>query len=387
MLALENIRILDLTWLLPYTTLLADLGAEVIKVEEPTRGDYSRWVPPFIGDQGSYFMLVHRNKKSVTLNLKSEKGREIFYKLVEKSDAVIESFRPGVTKRLGVDYESIKKINPKIIYCSVSGYGQNGPYRDFPGHDINYIAIGGILGLTRPPNGPPVIPGSQIADLGGGCSLATIAILAALLAREKTGRGQYIDVSMTDGVVSWLTIPASFHFAGVPVGRGELPVLGEFPCYSVYECGDGKYISVGCLEERFWVNLCNSLGKGEYAGHQWAMGEKRDEILSTLKSIFRTKARDEWFKILTKADVCAAPVHSLDEVFKDPQVLQRKMVAEIEHPAAGRIKQLGIPIKFSETPGEIRTPAPLLGQHTDELLLRLGYAEKEIEEMRRSGVI
>ena len=387
MMALKDIRIIDLTWLLPYTTLLADLGAEVIKVEEPIQGDYSRWVPPFIGDQGSYFTLVHRNKKSLTLNLKSEKGREIFYKLAEKSDVVIESFRPGVVKRLGVDYESIKKINPRIIYCSISGYGQDGPYREFPGHDVNYIAIGGILGLTGKPEGPPIIPGSQIADLGGGCSLATIAILAALIARQKTGGGQYIDISMTDGVVSWLTIPASFHFAGVPVGRGELPVLGGFPCYNVYECEDGKYISVGCLEERFWANLCRALGKEEYIGHQWATGEKRDEIFSALNSIFRTKARDEWFKILAKADVCAAPVYSLDEVFKDPQVLYRKMMVEIEHPTAGKIKQLGIPIKFSETPGEIRAPAPLLGQHTNELLLWLGYTDKEIDEMKRSGVI
>lgn len=387
MLALEGVRIIDLTRILPFTTLLADMGAEVIKIEEPVRGDYSRWAPPFIKGESSYFMLIHRNKKSVTLNVKSKKGREIFYKLAARSDVVIENFRPGVTKRLGVDYESIRRINPKIVYCSVSGYGQNGPYRDIPGHDINYIGVGGVLGLSGFRDGPPAIPGSQIAGLGG-CLLATVAILTALLAREKTGDGQYIDVSMTDGVVSWLTIPAAFFFAeGKPVNREGLPVLGEFPCYKVYECKDSKFISIGCLEERFWSNLCKVLGREEYIGHQWATGKKREEIFSEFRRIFKTKDRDEWFEILAKADVCAAPVHSLDEVFKDPQVLHRKMIIEVEHPIAGRIKQLGIPIKFSETPGGIRTPAPSLGQHTREILLELGYSENEIDEMRRSGVI
>ena len=388
MLALEGVRIIDLTRLLPFTTLLADLGAEVIKVEEPTIGDHCRLVPPFIKGQSSYFMLIHRNKKSMTLNLKSEKGREIFYKLAERSDVIVENFRPGVVKRFGVDYESIKKVNPKIVYCSISGYGQDGPYRNLSGHDINYIGIAGILGLTGYRDGPPIVPGSQIADLGGGCSLATIAILVALIAREKTGEGQYIDVSMTDGAVSWLTIPASYYFAEKePPERSVLPVLGGFPCYSVYECRDGKYISIGCLEEHFWVNLYRALGKEEHVRSQWMVGEERARIFSEFKDIFRTKTRDEWFEILAKADVCAAPVYSLDEVFNDAHVLHRKMVIETEHPIAGKIKLLGIPIRFSETPGEIRIPAPRLGQQTEEILSWLGYTEKEMNEMRRLGVI
>lgn len=386
-LPLEGIRVLDLTWLLPYTTILADFGAEVIKVEEPTRGDYSRWMPPLIKGQGAYFLSVHRNKKSITLNLKTEKGKEIFYKLAEKSDVVIESFRPGVTKRLGVDYETIKKINPKIVYCSVSGYGQDGPYKDLPGHDINYIAIGGILGLTGQYGGPPIIPGIQIADLAGGCMLATISILIALIAREKTGEGQYIDVSMTDGAVSLLTHTSALYFAeGKPPERGGTNLTGYFPCYNVYETKDGKYISIGCLEERFWRNLCKAIGKEEFAEHQWDTN-KREEIFSALKKIFKTKTRDEWFKELSKRDVCVGPVYSLDEVFQDPQITHRKMAVEIEHPTIGKIKILGIPTKFSETPGKIRTPAPGFGEHTEEILKMLGYNQKEIEEFKKSGVI
>ena len=386
-LPLEGIRVLDLTWLLPYTTILADFGAEVIKVEEPTRGDYSRWMPPLIKGQGAYFLSIHRNKKSITLNLKTEKGKEIFYKLAEKSDVVIESFRPGVTKRLGVDYETIKKINPKIVYCSVSGYGQDGPYKDLPGHDINYIAIGGILGLTGQYGGPPIIPGIQIADLAGGCMLATISILIALIAREKTGEGQYIDVSMTDGVVSLLTHTSALYFAeGKPPERGGTNLTGYFPCYNVYEAKDGKYISIGCLEERFWRNLCKAIGKEEFAEHQWDTN-KREEIFSALKKIFKTKTRDEWFKELSKMDVCVGPVYSLDEVFQDPQITHRKMAVEIEHPTIGKIKILGIPIKFSETPGKIRTPAPGFGEHTEEILKMLGYNQKEIEEFKKSEII
>ncbi len=387
-LPLEGIRVLDLTWLLPYTTILADFGAEVIKVEEPTRGDYSRWMHPLIKGEGAYFLCVHRNKKSITLNLKTEKGREIFYRLAKTADVIIESFRPGVTKRLGVDYETIKKINPRIVYCSVSGYGQDGPYKNLPGHDINYISVAGILGLTGQYGGPPVIPGTQIADLGGGCMLATISILIALIAREKTGKGQYIDVSMTDGSISWLTLSAPVYFAeGKPPERGGMAVTGYYPCYNVYETKDGKYISLGCLEERFWRNLCKALGREDFIEHQWATGEKREEIFSTFRKIFKTKTRDEWFKELAEADVCVAPVYSLDEVFRDPQVLHRKMVEEIEHPKAGKIKVLGIPAKFSETPGKIRDPAPGFGQHTKEILKMLGYSDKEIEEFKKTGVI
>ena len=389
MLALEGIRILDLTWLLPYTTLLADFGAEVIKVEEPTRGDYARWNPPMVGGLSQYFLSLHRNKKSLTLNLKTEKGKEIFYRLVEKSDVIIESFRPGVTKRLGVDYETVKKFNPKIIYCSVSGYGQDSPYKDLPGHDINYVSIAGILGLTRRPGEPPTIPGVQIADLGGGVLMATASILIALIAREKTGKGQYIDIAMTDGAISWLTIPSAFYFAeGEKFDVEKIPVVGYPPCYNVYETKDGKYISIGCLEERFWRNLCVSLGREDLINYQFANGEKGKEVKNILQKIFKTKTRDEWFKELSKVDVCVGPVYNLDETFNDPHTLKREMVVEFEHPKAGKIKLLGIPPKFSETPGKIRSPAPELGEHTREILKNLlGFNDKDIDKLKEDGVI
>jgi len=386
-LPLTGIKILDLTWLLPYTTILADFGAEVIKIEEPTKGDYSRQMPPLIGGESAYFLNVHRNKKSMTLNLKTEKGREIFYKLASTADVIVESFRPQVKKRLSIDYETVRNVNPRIIYCSISGYGQSGPYADLAGHDINYISIAGVLGLTGQYGGPPIIPGVQIADIMG-CMLATISILIALIERERTGEGQYVDISLTDGALFSLTLYTSIFFAeGKSPERGGILQTGYYPCYNIYETRDGKYISIGCVEERFWKNLCRALGREDFIEHQLASGRKREEIFSTLREIFKTKSRDEWFKELAKADVCVAPVYSLDEVFKDPQILHRKMVEEIEHPKAGKIKVLGIPIKLSRTPGSIREPAPSLGQHTREILKSLGYNDEEIERFRKEGII
>jgi len=384
---LEGVRILDLTWYLPYTTTLADFGAEVIKVEPPKRGDPARKIPPLIEGESLYFINVNRNKKSVTLNLRTEKGREIFYRLSKTADVIIESFRPGVAKRLGIDYETIKSVNPRIIYVSVTGYGQVGPYRDFPGHDVNYISIAGILDATGQYGGPPIIPGVQIADLNG-CLLATIAILIALRARDKTGKGQYIDLSLTHGVIWWLTHLAPAYFAtGKPPERGGTILTGYYPCYNVYETKDGKYVSIGCLEEHFWRNLCKALGKEEFIEHQWATGEKREEIFRQLKEIFKTKTRDEWFKELAEADVPIAPVYSLDEVFKDPQILSKKVVEEVSHPKIGRVRVLSTPIELPETPGVVREPAPALGQHTREILKSLGYSDEEIEGFEKEGVI
>jgi crotonobetainyl-CoA:carnitine CoA-transferase CaiB-like acyl-CoA transferase len=386
-LPLEGIRILDLTWYLPYTTILADFGAEVIKIEPPKRGDPARGLPPLINGESAYFINVNRNKKSITLNLRTEKGREIFYKLSKTADVIIESFRPGVAKRLGIDYESIKSVNPKIIYVSVTGYGQTGPYRDLPGHDINYISIAGILDSTGQYGGPPVIPGVQIADLNG-CLLATIAILIALRARDITGKGQYIDLSLTHGVIWWLTHLAPAYFAtGEPSRRGGTFLTGYYPFYNVYETKDGKFISLGCLEEQFWRNLCKALGVEDLIKHQWATGDKREEVFQRFRKIFKTKTREEWFRELIKADVPVAPVYSLDEVFRDPQILQKRVTEEVVHPKAGRVKILGTPIELPETPARIREPAPTLGQHTKEILKALGYSDEEIEHFEKTEVI
>ncbi|MEM2866084.1 MAG: CaiB/BaiF CoA-transferase family protein [Candidatus Hadarchaeales archaeon] len=370
---LEGIRVVDLTRYLPFTTLLADLGADVIKVEEPGRGDYARTLPP-------YFSAINRNKRSLTLNLQSPAGREVLHRLVERSDVLVENFRPGVMEEWGLDYPALNRVNPGLIYCSISGYGGRGPYRGLPGHDINYISIGGILGLTRDAEGRPVVPGVQIADVGG-CLLATVAILSALLQRERTGKGQHLELSLLGASLFFLTLPSSLHLEGWEVSGETLPLLGRFPCYTVYRTSDGKYLSVGCLEEGFWRRLCRALGKEEYGDHQWDPG-KREEIFEAFRRIFQTRTREEWFRILAEADVPAAPVCSLEEVFSDPQVRETGMVVE-----EGGRRELGFPFRSSLCPYRPRRRAPSLGEHTEEVLKELGYTEGEVEEMKRKGVV
>ena len=390
---LEGIKILDLTRLLPGpygTMLLGDLGAEVIKIEEPERGDYARWNPPQINGVGSRHLLLNRNKKSLTLNLKAPEGKAVLRRMVEQgADVLIEQFRPGVMDRLGVGYRDLEKVTPRIIYCSLTGYGQDGPYRDLAGHDLNYIGIAGVLGLTGQKGGSPVIPGIQIADLVGGGLYAVIGILSALMARQKTGRGQYVDISMLDGVVSLLPDSAALYFAeGKAPRAGERRLGGGLPQYQVYQTQDEKYLAVGALEEKFWANLCRLIGKLEWGEKIPREGEPRcEEIQRELARIFRTKTQKEWLGLLMDEDTCVTAVQSLDEVFSDPHVRSRQMLVETTHPKAGRVRQIGVPIKFSETPGEIRRPAPEIGEHTEEILGELGYAQEEIDRLRKMGVI
>jgi crotonobetainyl-CoA:carnitine CoA-transferase CaiB-like acyl-CoA transferase len=390
---LEGIKILDLTRLLPGpygTMLLGDLGAEVIKIEEPERGDYARWNPPQINGVGSRHLLLNRNKKSLTLNLKAPEGKAVLRRMVEQgADVLIEQFRPGVMDRLGVGYKDLEKVNPWIIYCSLTGYGQDGPYRDLAGHDLNYIGIAGVLGLTGQKGGSPVIPGIQIADLIGGGLYAVIGILSALMARQKTGRGQHVDISMLDGVVSLLPDSAALYFAeGKPPRAGERRLGGGLPQYQVYQTQDGKYLAVGALEEKFWANLCRLLGKPEWAEKIPKESEPPcEEIKKELAGIFRTRTQKEWLDLLMREDTCVTAVQSLDEVFADPQVQSRQMLVETTHPKAGRVRQIGVPIKFSETPGEIRMPAPEIGEHTEEILEQLGYTREAIGRLRKTGVI
>jgi len=389
--ALSGVRVLDLTRLLPgdyCTMILGDMGAEVIKVEEPGLGDYIRWVPPLINGQSVSHLMLNRNKKSMKLNLKSGRGKEVFHKLVERSDVVIESFRPGVVKRLGIDYESVSKTNQHIVYCSMSGYGQDGPYRDMPGHDVNYIGYGGILGITGPSSGAPVIPGIQIADLTTGL-MAVTGILAALLARDRIGKGQYIDMSFLDVVTSLIVLPAAFYIGEKKSPkRGEWLLNGGFPCYNIYETKDGKYITIGCLEEQFWTSLCSALNVTGFVKHQYTNDEaKLREMFQTLREIFKTRTLDEWLKLLLKEDVPCGPAYDLDEVFRDPQILHRKMIIEVEYPDVGKIKQLGTAMKFSRTPCEMRSPPPSFGEHTEQILEWLGYSERDVLDMRKKGVI
>ena len=392
---LKSIRILDLSRSLtgPFCSMiLADLGAEVIKVEIPEVGDMTRsWGPPFIGGESAYFLCVNRNKKSMTLNLKTEKGKKILYRLAEKCDVLLENFRPGVTDKLGVNYEAIHEINPRMVYCSISGFGQTGPYRDWPAYDIVVQGLGGFMGITGEFGRPPVRVGVAITDILAGAH-AAIAILSALIARKTTGKGQWIDVSMLDGAVSWMTYMAANYFATgkVPERMGSAhPNIVPYQCF---ETKDGKYINIAIGNDRLWTSLCKILGlKKLVQDPRFATNPKRvknrNELISMLTKVFSTKIRDEWLEILGREIPCG-PVYTMDEIFSDPQVLHRGMLVEIDHPVAGKIKQIGVPMKFSETLGEIKAPPPLLGQHTEEILkIFLKLSENEVSQLRKEKVI
>ncbi len=389
-LPLEGIKVLDLSAMLPgpyCSMILADFGAEVIKIEPPKGGDLFRWTKPMIGDTGGVFLQVNRNKKSVCLNLKSEAGKEIFCKLVADADVVIEQFRPGVVKKLGVDYDSVKAINPRIIYCSISGYGQDGPYRLISGHDVNYISYAGILGMTTRKGQVPTLPGVQIADIGAGTFNSVIGILLALMGRKQNGRGQYVDIAMLDGAVSWLPLIASDYFVtGVAPKPRSAMLTGRNACYEVYETKDGGFISIGAVEPHLWGNFCDYLGKEEFKEWQ-RVPEKQDEMFSYLREIFKSKTREEWERELKDVDACWAPVLGIDEVFENPQVLSRNMLFEMDHPRLGKIKQIGSPIKLSDTPARKELLPPDRGEHTSEYLLGIGYTADEISKLKDAGII
>jgi crotonobetainyl-CoA:carnitine CoA-transferase CaiB-like acyl-CoA transferase len=396
MLPLEGIRVLDLSRLAPgpyCTMLLGDLGADVLLIEQAGEGSDRRRNPTRAGgDNGAAaraqaFNALGRNKRSLGLNLKSEEAREIFYALVKVADVVVEGFRPGVVMRLGVDYETLAALNPRVVYLSLSGFGQTGPYSPLVGHDINYISIGGALGVTGRPGQPPSIPMNLIADFAGGGLFAAFAIVVAIHARETTGRGQYIDMAMSDGVLSLLTSAASSVLAGgKPPMPGEFMLNGAAPHYNTYECADGEWFSLGSLEPWFWENLCRAMGREDFIPFEYDQS-RYPEIFEHFRTEFKKKTRQEWFEELSKTDICAAPVLRLDEVLVDPHNRARNMVVEVEHPVIGTVQQVGIAPKFSETPGTVRSTAPLPGQHTDDVLNSLGYDAARIEALRVAGAI
>jgi len=396
MLPLEGIRVLDLSRLAPgpyCTMLLGDLGADVLLIEQAGEGSDRRRNPTrgaadaTAAERAQAFNALGRNKRSLGLNLKSEEAREVFYALVRDADVVVEGFRPGVVKRLGVDYETVAAINPRVVYLSLSGFGQTGPYAPLVGHDINYISIGGALGVTGWPGQPPAIPMNLIADFAGGGLFAAFSIVVALQARERTGRGQYIDMAMSDGVLSLLSSAASSVLAGgKPPLPGQFMLNGAAPHYNVYECADGEWFSLGSLEPWFWDNLCRAMGREDFIPHEYNQA-MYPEISAHFRERFKTKTRQEWFEELSKTDICAAPVLRLDEVLADPHNVARGMVVEVEHPHLGTVKQVGIAPKFSETPGKVRSTAPLSGQHTDDVLRGLGYDEARVQALREIGAI
>ncbi len=388
---LKELKMLDLSRLLPgpyCSLLLADLGMEVLKVEDPIQGDYARTLG-FIGIKESpFFLSLNRNKKSMTLNLKTKEGKEIFYKLIETYDIVLEGFRPGVMDRLGVGYEELKKKNPRVILCSLSGYGQDGPYRERSGHDVNYIGLGGILELTGAMNGAPIIPGVQIADIGAGGMMAAIAILAAIIHRENTDQGQFLDISMMDGVISWLSVHAGKYFMDKDLPqRGEMQLSGRYACYQVYPTKDGRHMSLGALEPKFWKNFCEAIGRSELIYKQYIEEEERLRIIEEIQNLFKTKDQEEWVDFFKNVDACCEPILTFAEVFQHPQVLHRQMVTEYEHPVEGKVRQVGNPIKSSQFPFEIPTPSPAWGEHTMEVLKAVGYSAEEIKHFKEAKAI
>jgi crotonobetainyl-CoA:carnitine CoA-transferase CaiB-like acyl-CoA transferase len=333
---------------------LSSFGAEVVKIEEPERGDYGRWIPPYLDGDGAVFHMVNRGKKSVALDLKSRNGREAFLQLARTADVVVESFRPGTMHRLGLSYETLSASNARLIYVSITGYGQDGPWSAMAGHDINYQALGGALDLHGAPGGPPAIPGIQVADLAGGAQQALTGVLLALAARAKTGRGQAVDVSMMDGVASLLPVALGWHAAtGEIPARGDGVLTGRYACYRVYQAADGRSLAVGALEPKFWQALCRALGCERFIADQFAEDPLREEIVAELARIFLTRTAEEWFERLRPVDACVTPVRNVAEV--------------AAHFGLGRGDSVVAP-RLSETPGRLGGPPPSLGQHTHEVL-------------------
>ena len=397
--ALAGLRVLDLARLGPGmygSMLLADFGADVLMVEIPPGA-----VPRFDradGDEGEEAAAraereiatnaFRRNKRSIAINLREPEGLALFLRLVEDADVVLDGFRPGVTRRLGIDHAALAARNPRIITATLSGYGRTGPYAQMAGHDINYISIGGALGLIGDGEGRPVLPLNLVADFGGGGLLLAFAVLLAVQARERSGRGQDIDLAMSDGVTSLLSMQLSrmFNVGKPPPPRGEHPLGGGRCFYNVYQCADGKWISVGAIEAYFFEALCRGLGHEEFIPHQHDDDRQR-EMMDAFAATFATRPRDEWFALLGEADACLTPVLDLDEMAADPHVRERGLVETIEDPIAGVVEQVGVAPRLLGTPGEVRTPSARLGEHTDAVLASLGLEAARIAELRERGVV
>ncbi len=394
---LDGIKILELARVAPgefCTMLLGDMGADILKIETPP----SDGRPDILDDKRrAAFAYINRNKRSLALNLKAPEGQAIFQKLAAGADVIIEGFRPGVMKRLGGDYETVSKINPRIVYCSLSGFGQNGPYRDYPAHDINYLSLAGVLGLIGEADRKPAIPLNLVADYGGASLHGALGIMLALFARERTGRGQHVDVAYLDSTLSLLGATPNLRFFfsdGLAPRRGAGFLGGSYPYYAVYETKDKKLLSIGCTEPWLWENFCKAIGRPDFVKYsrladQFVRAANAEEIKAReeIEAIIRTRTRDEWYDFLVKHDVCVGKVYDIEEVFEDPQVQARQMVVETEHPEVGKVKEVGVAIKLSDTPGAVRHAAPYRGEHTDDVLRQLGMSETQIKELRDTRVV
>jgi alpha-methylacyl-CoA racemase len=396
MTALTGLRVLDLTRLLPggfCSLLLADFGADVIKVEDTAAGDYVRWAEPrHPGADPSAaaapFLALNRGKRSVRIDLKTDAGCEVLLRLARDADVLLESFRPGVLDRLGVGWERLREENPRLVYCAITGYGQDGPYRDRAGHDTNYLALAGLLGMTgAEPGGPPVQAAGQIADLGGGALMAAFGILAALRERDRSGEGQFIDVSMTDGALSWLAMDAARALAsGAAPERGRGELAGGLLCYRPYRCADG-WVALGALEPKFWRAWCAGVGREDLAACQFdAPGTPAH---AEVEAVFASRTRAEWAAFNDEHDCCLEPVLGLDEALDSPLFAARDMVVEVEQPGVeAPVRLLGTPVKLSRTPADPRRAGgPALGEHTDAVLAAAGYGPEAIARLRAEGAV
>jgi len=364
--ALEGLRVLDLTRYIPgpyCAMLLGDLGADVVKIEAPPAGDPTRGLPPAAGDDSAAHAALNRNKRSLAVDLRAPEGAEAVRRLAARADVLLETFRPGTLGGWGLGPERLLEANPRLVYCSLTGYGQQGEHSSRAGHDIDYLAVGGFLGGNRDRGGDPVLPIAQVADMTGAL-VATIGILSALQARERTGRGQHVDASMLAGVAALMTLPAARHRAG-PGPADEL--AGAYPCYRLYRCRDGGHLAVGALEPKFWARLCHALDLPEHVGHQWDAGERGREAIAAFERAFAGRDRDQWVPALRAVDACVEPVLGLDEAY-----------------AAG---PPACPIRLRDTPPSLRRPPPRFGEHTQEVLVEAGYSEEQISGMRRSGAV
>jgi len=394
-LPLEGLRVLDLTRLLPggfCSLLLADFGADVVKVEDTGMGDYVRWSPPYYEGadetaRSALFLALNRGKRSIRVDLKTEAGKEVLLRLARDADVLLESFRPGVLDRLGVGYSRLQAENPRLVYCAITGYGQDGPNRDRSGHDMNYLGLGGLLGLTGEPGGPPIQSAGQIADLGGGALMGVIGVLMALRERERSGEGQLVDCSMFDGALSWLAlVAADFLATGRVPKRGELQLAGGLICYRPYACADG-YVTLGALEPKFWRAWCLGVGREDLVEHQF--DPPGSDAHRAVSALFLTRTREQWRAFASSHDCCLEPVLELDEALSSELVAAREMVVSVDQPGApDGVRLLGLPIKLSRTPGDpARAPGPALGEHTDEVLAAAGFSSSEIDALHQSGAV
>jgi alpha-methylacyl-CoA racemase len=398
---LEGIKVLELIRVAPgafCTMMLADMGAEVLKIETPPTDASEAGAGQATAEaRRAAFQFVNRNKQSIAINLKHPAGQKILHQLAADADVLVEGFRPGVMARLGGDYATLSQINPRLIYCSLSGFGQDGPYRDLPAHDINYLSIGGVLNLIGEPDRPPAIPLNIIADYAGASMHGTVGILLALLARQQTGRGQWVDVSYLDTTVSLLAatpMVRDFFFNGNSYGRGEGALGGSFPYYTTYETADGKLLSVGCTEPWLWQNFCTAIGRADLAKfalrseHFAGLADSTaQQAKQEVQEVLRRKTRDEWCAFFKDKNVCVGPVYTVAETFQDPQVVARHMVVDIEDSRYGTVRQAGVAIKLSETPGSIRHVGPMVGEHTETVLETLGYTAAECAQLRQAGTV